>query len=490
MKPKNILFILLSVLLGLGILMLIFPKDGIKISENFTLQFMTWDEFLKPVKNKDITDILSGNTIDEDTVKFVEVDLYDSMYIDSVLVLYKPVLISVDSTLQRIEFPKNADTILDPLFKTLSSLQTSGELIHILHYGDSQIEVDRMTDYFRMKLQATFGGYGAGFHSGLQTYDFALPIVVSYSDNWFKYTVFPHKDSLITHRRFGISTSYSTFKSIIDSTEEEINAWIKFDKSPSAYSNVKKYNQVKLFYGQNSTNVAVKLYDGENLLFSDILPANESLQIKTWQFESTPSSLKIEYTGTSSPEIYGYSFESYTGVMVDNISVRGSGGTFFGSMDLSLMGQMFAAMNVRLILLQFGGNAIGRDSSNIVKYAGYLGSQMKYLKNIAPNAQIIVIGPADMSEKMKNSYVTRELLPFLIDEMKKVTFENNCAFWNMYEAMGGQNSMPSWVFHDPPLAEKDFIHFTPQGAKIVAQMFYKALIVEYNEYLKQQSLVQ
>ena len=66
--------------------------------------------------------------------------------------------------------------------------------------------------------------------------------------------------------------------------------------------------------------------------------------------------------------------------------------------------------------------------------------------------------------------------------LKNAAFKADCAFWDTYEAMGGENSMPSWVFSDPPLAEKDFTHFTIEGSKIIAQMFYKALMLEYKNY--------
>jgi hypothetical protein len=52
----------------------------------------------------------------------------------------------------------------------------------------------------------------------------------------------------------------------------------------------------------------------------------------------------------------------------------------------------------------------------------------------------------------------------------------------MYEAMGGENSMPSWVFANPALAKKDFTHFTYRGSEIIAQMFYNSLLYEYNVY--------
>jgi hypothetical protein len=52
----------------------------------------------------------------------------------------------------------------------------------------------------------------------------------------------------------------------------------------------------------------------------------------------------------------------------------------------------------------------------------------------------------------------------------------------MYAAMGGAQSMPTWVAADPPLAVQDYIHFSPRGARIVAELFYNALYDSYYKY--------
>jgi len=39
--------------------------------------------------------------------------------------------------------------------------------------------------------------------------------------------------------------------------------------------------------------------------------------------------------------------------------------------------------------------------------------------------------------------------------------------------------MPSWVRAEPPLAGADYTHFTPRGAKLIANMFYNSLMIEY-----------
>ena len=52
----------------------------------------------------------------------------------------------------------------------------------------------------------------------------------------------------------------------------------------------------------------------------------------------------------------------------------------------------------------------------------------------------------------------------------------------MYEVMGGKNSMPKWVDADPSLAASDYIHFSPKGAKKIAEEFNTKLFEMYNAY--------
>jgi hypothetical protein len=69
--------------------------------------------------------------------------------------------------------------------------------------------------------------------------------------------------------------------------------------------------------------------------------------------------------------------------------------------------------------------------------------------------------------------------------MKKTCDETGAIFWDLYAAMGGRNSMPSWVSQG--LAGRDYIHFTPKGASYASQLFYDAFIAEYAKWLEAQS---
>ena len=64
--------------------------------------------------------------------------------------------------------------------------------------------------------------------------------------------------------------------------------------------------------------------------------------------------------------------------------------------------------------------------------------------------------------------------------MREVTLEGGAAFWNMYEVMGGRNSMPVWVDNKPAWAAPDYIHFTSKGAARIADVLWQTLMMYYD----------
>ncbi len=117
-----------------------------------------------------------------------------------------------------------------------------------------------------------------------------------------------------------------------------------------------------------------------------------------------------------------------------------------------------------------------------INYGNYIRYQIALVKKAAPYASILFIGPSDMNIKEGTEYVTYPVLESVRNEIKKAVLESNCAFFDMYDCMGGRNSMSAWV--DQKLAASDYIHFSPQGARKMATMLYSAIINDYNEFLK------
>jgi len=148
---------------------------------------------------------------------------------------------------------------------------------------------------------------------------------------------------------------------------------------------------------------------------------------------------------------------------------------------------MLTSLNPGLILIEFGVNVVPYQSKNFDFYERLLTRQLNYLRKLLPEIPIIVISVSDMSERKGNEYQSYESLDKVIKAQKNAAKNTGCAFWNLYEAMGGKNSMPSWVFAQPPLASSDFIHFNRNGGHIVAQMLFNAIMKSYEDYMYQQT---
>ena len=141
---------------------------------------------------------------------------------------------------------------------------------------------------------------------------------------------------------------------------------------------------------------------------------------------------------------------------------------------------------MKLIILQFGLNVSG-DPEDEETYKGsyshfykIYNRQLQYLKRVAPDVSILVVGVSDRSMKINDAMVTMPSIPKIVRAQKDAAFANKCGFFNLFEAMGGNGSMPVWVAKG--LADSHYTHFTGRGARNVANMIYEAIKIEYDSY--------
>jgi lysophospholipase L1-like esterase len=195
--------------------------------------------------------------------------------------------------------------------------------------------------------------------------------------------------------------------------------------------------------------------------------------------------MKFVFRGADSPDVQHLFLEGAAGVRMSNVALRGSSGTVFKKINSSELGNQLVQWNTQLIILQFGGNSVPyvTQKSEATAFGNYFRSQIQHLKKLAPNASFVVIGPSDMSTSIDGVFTSWPGVPLVRDAMKEAAFAENCGFWDMYEVMGGANSMVSWVSNTPPYAGPDYTHFTPIGARKMAELFYKAMDREMQAYM-------
>ena len=128
---KILLFMALAIALLAGVCVL-FPAKGVRIADQ-NLRFPTLTKILNPQRELDIAAYLAR----QDSLNAVLDTLQDSMD------FFRQQLDSSDT---RFWFPNDDDTFFDTLFAQMEKTRSSGRTLRIVHYGDSQIEMDRMSD--------------------------------------------------------------------------------------------------------------------------------------------------------------------------------------------------------------------------------------------------------------------------------------------------------------------------------------------------------
>ncbi len=479
MKPIKILAFLIVTAAILAAVAMLFPKDGIELGGGIKLHFDFADSQADTTQTNiaDVVEIIGNTsaieaelkadttTLPADTAVLPQPDTLPAAPAPKP----KPARTNRPRSRQPIEFADDDEVRLAPFFAALANCQN--RQVRILHYGDSQIEGDRITGYFRNLMQKKYGGSGPGLMPAVPPVAKSSAIVHSASSNWRVHSIYQKRDTSLHHQRFGIMGSFAQFGGS--------QAWIKFSPSGQAYKSVKKFTQCNIFYGHADSAFTVKGYaNGELLWFEDIDPTADTKRLQ-WNFEQTPTNFRIEFGGSQSPDIYAVTLDSPAGVMVDNLPFRGSKGTEFVKIDLAQMKQMGHYLPVCLIIYEFGVNAVTNRSRSYSYYEENLRKQLQYLKKVWPRAVILVVGVSDMSENGTNGYVTRSSVPKVIEAQRNAAFAEGCAFWNLYAAMGGRNSMPVWV--ESGMAQKDYTHFNRKGGHRVAQMLFDAIMDEYED---------
>jgi hypothetical protein len=486
LKPSTLLIALVLVNLVLGLVVWVFPAEGVSFGTIGKLKFVSFSELSGSSdlnqKVVDIDSVLKGVSPNQAIVKIKQSDSSIGKQGSN----NANVAVAKVPGYRSLQLPPNNPNALRTLKYGLY-VESKSKVIRILHYGDSQLEGDRITDFFRNRMQEVFGGGGPGIVMPNEPAAAARrAAIVSHSKN-IKKNAFYVKGSQIKDGTYGIggtaftiSGPHSRFvdwerdsnqkKTARFNNEKQVPTYIKILNGHLGYSKTKKYDRITLLYGSKEP-FQVKLTCDNYVNDYTLEPA--SAGIETWNIP-TKSKLQFDFTAGEFPNLYGVALDGTTGVAVDNFAMRGSSAVGFDKIAQSVYSHHLKALNVRAIVLQYGINVVPNVRSDYGYYKTILIRQLKNLKAAYPGVTIIVIGPSDMSQKRGGEMVSYSNIPLIRDAMQDAAFASDCCFWDLYEAMGGQNSMDAWV--KKGLAQKDYTHFSYKGASYVGEMFYEALM--------------
>lgn len=452
-------------ILGMTIVLLValsYVKVDFSIEKvNFTIR--TVDVFI------DIKDIPS----EEPATKSVG----NSKQINKASLNLLPLVIeTTNSIIELFNVPLPAQGVKTPITGNTAQLKNFFEAVklaksksvRIAHFGDSAIEGDLITADMRETMQNKFGGNGVGW-LGIVSQDITFRLTTKHSfsqGNWDVASAYTNNPKGLP---LGISSEAAVPKG---------NAWVQYETTPMRRY-LRDFNTVKLYYTNAKASTINYSFDGGAKQTMALKPG-AGVQELVLKPAGKARIVRIEFPVAEQAVVFGVSLENAPGVYVDNFPLRGNSGVDLQQISVASLKEFAKYMDYKLIILEFGLNIAG----NKTDYSWYEREMTKVINNFKaafPKASIVLVSVHDKAIKKGSEFVTDPAIIRLVESQKNLAKTTNVAIWSLFDAMGGQNSMPTWVNANPPLAFKDYIHFNDQGAKKVAQLFTDALFDEFNK---------
>ena len=458
MKARQVVLFLLGVFVLLGALWYVFPAKGVRVGGK-TFRFASREKAIQDrlQKQLDLDSLLNEMerrfAMQEDTLAYYKEFFFENP--------------------DRILLPDDDYTFFDPVFQAFEKAGEEGKTVRVVHYGDSQIELDRISSNLREALQERFGGLGTGMFPALTTTPMAS-VSRSSSGGLVSYKMIADSTS-----RFASHYRYGPLAQVVG-LSGSATVILRPQKQKSTPKHVRSFSSVSLLYGRASADFTAEAVS--DTLRPDVRTDTlGGVTWATWKFSRPVDKASLHLGGSA--EIYGVSTDGEAGVTVDNIPMRGSTGIILTRIDTTMLKASFKLDGTRLVILQFGGNFVPASGSTkaISGYMDQVREQIAFFQDAAPEAKVLFIGPSDMAVfTEEGDIVSYRRLPELVDSLKAVSLQSGAAYWDLYRMMGGKNSMSQWVRHG--YAGPDYVHFTPSGAKVVGEALSRSFLTYHDFY--------
>jgi|GEM_PF-150717 len=360
---------------------------------------------------------------------------------------------------QIVGFGKDStEVVLERFAAKLAELRAGGDVkIRIAYLGDSMIEGDLLSQTLRAWMQRTYGGSGVGFIPiTSQVAQFRQTATSGFSSGW--------KDS--NFRTSRSSYHYLSGHTFLSSGEDWVS--IRDNTVKDTVNNIGKY----LLYGKtlDSNAVYVSMHNRQILLDGKKLFNRQRLA------HDKSRSIKVVFPDTLLP-IYGISFESDKGVIVDNFSFRGIAGLEYARLSSQFLQSINAKNPYDLIIFQYGVNVMYKpEDTRFAWYKRAIVPVIKKMKTCFPETDFLIVGAGDRAFRYPDGYQSAIGIEELLKEQADLAKQTNSAFFSLYAAMGGKNSMVNWANQHPSLANKDYVHPNALGARILGKDLFDAIV--------------
>lgn len=323
--------------------------------------------------------------------------------------------------------------------------------------GDSYIEGDILTQDLRSQLQNIYGGRGVGYvpaHSKVAGFRRTVNIKDS---GWTEYDV----QKASSKPYFNIAGEYFSASS---------KAFVQY-KGQSKDSRLASWSQSSVMFIAPVDGNLIMTTDSTSHEFTVI--GNKQPQFLTINEETSSFRFESQIPGLI---FLGAWLHDPSGVILDCMSNRGDSGASHRKINSELSAEMRKNVNYDLIIMEYGINALTSDQYNYNGYGNLMRQVIERLQECYPNADILMLGIGDRGQKIDGEVHSLPTASAMVEAQRKAAREAGALFFDMREAMGGQDAVVDW--RNRHLINGDYIHLNSAGGKELATLIINA--IQYN----------
>ena len=347
---------------------------------------------------------------------------------------------------------------MDHFRSVLRKINQMDRPVRIAYFGDSFIEGDVLTCDLREQLQCRYGGQGVGWVDCVDKLAGFRRTAKVTSSGLADFEVVTKP---FDHRFEGISQRYY-----------RPSEGGRFSVQATGYKkHAAQCERVCLFLRTEGGTVVEK-DDGSEVRIEG-RKAVQCVELARGKDIRT-ASCRLKSVGRST-YLYSMTMESDHGVVLDNFSMRGSSGATLAQIPAATLSDFARLRPYDLIILHFGLNVLNEKAhaANYKAYAKKMETVVNHLRQAYPEASVLIVSVPDRDQRTAAGIRTMNGVESLVGYQQILASDTGVAFFNLFQAMGGRESMSKLVARK--MANKDYAHLSFGGGAHVSQFIYKAI---------------
>lgn len=340
--------------------------------------------------------------------------------------------------------------------------------VRIAFLGDSFIEGDILAGDLREMLQCHFGGNGIGWIDAADKRNGVRPTIKIETRGLTDHQI---RNKNVDYGLCGFQMRYTT----LGADNSIVLQGSKYKPHAATW-------QKAIMYISCASSTPTRVSIGAQPEHTDTIAPSDQMQEITYRGHTGSMALSLSPVCAKGNILYGVALEPPQGVVVDNFSIRGFSGDAICKASKSVMRQFARLREYDLIILEYGLNN-ANDKNTDLHYRVYM-NKMKgviaLMRELYPDASVLVMGVPDRSRHTADGFETMPCIETMTSWQRQLASSQKVAFYSLYQAMGGRNSMREYVDHKD--ANKDYTHLTLSGGERLAKRIYRSILTGLNNY--------